>query len=219
MSARRAILLGIVLLALGASVVPAVGQGGDNIIVNGADGVWTRSVSITQDLTNRLANVAPRVVLESVNQVRHIRLNAPPASLQTLLGQVPARVILLYANAVRHQRLVYPVALFHDTTPPQITSLAAAPMGGDKAKITWTTNEFATSEVLYGTQSGVYPYKVSDPLYTKQHEVTLTGLTPGTKYYYKVRSTDRSGNTATSAEYNFTVQIHVYLPLVLRNYR
>jgi hypothetical protein len=219
MNARRAILLGIALLALGASVVPAVGQGDDNIIVNGADGVWTKSVSITQDLTDRLANVAPRVVLESVNQVRHIQLNAPPASLQTLLGQVPARVILLYANAVRHQRLVYPVALFHDTTPPQITSLAAIPMGGDKVKITWTTNEFATSEVLYGTQSGVYPYTVSDPLYTKQHEVTLTGLIPETRYYYKVRSTDRSGNTATSAEYSFTAQIHVYLPLVLRNYR
>ena len=219
MNARRAILLGITLLTLLAFVGPAVGQGGDNIIVNGADGVWTRSLGIAQGLTNRLANVAPRIVLECANQVRYIRLNAPPSSLQTLLGQVPARVVLLYANTVRHQRLIYPVALFHDTTPPQITNVVAVPISGGETKITWTTNEFATSAVLYGTKSGVYPYIVSDPLYTKQHEITLTGLTPGTRYYYKVRSTDRSGNTAYSAEYSFIVQIHVYLPLVLRNYR
>jgi hypothetical protein len=35
------------------------------------------------------------------------------------------------------------------------------------------------------------------------------------RYYYKVRSTDRSGNTSTSEEFNFTNQINVYLPLVI----
>ena len=36
------------------------------------------------------------------------------------------------------------------------------------------------------------------------HSVTLSNLTPSTTYYYRVKSTDASNNTATSAEYNFT---------------
>jgi len=63
----------------------------------------------------------------------------------------------------------------------------------------------------------MYSQTVSDPLYAKQHEITLTGLTMGTTYYYKVCSTDRSGNTATSSEHSLTAQIPVYLPLVMRN--
>ena len=86
--------------------------------------------------------------------------------------------------------------------------------------ITWATDEFATSTVLYGTQPGVYSQTVSDPLYTEQHKITLTGLPPGTiPYYYVVRSTDRSGNTATSSEYTFNTQPFVYLPLIMRNNR
>jgi len=250
MNAHRTIILATVFLALLGSVIPVLGQGGDNIIVTGADGVRTTSMGVDQGLIDRLAGVATRVVLECANQVRHIQMVAPPGPLQTRLNQVSHRVVMEHANTVRHQalssppsalqarlgevstrvflqhanasrqqRLVYPNALFNDTTAPQMTNIAAAPMGGGNVKITWTTNEFATSAVLYGTQSGVYPHTVSNPLYTKQHEITLTGLTTGTRYYYRVRSTDRSGNTATSTERSFVVQIPVYLPLVLRGYR
>lgn len=138
-----------------------------------------------------------------------------PSALQILLGQVSDRIVIQYAKTDRQESLVYPAGLFNDTTPPQISDVSASGTG----IITWTTDEFATSTVLYGTRSGIYSHMVSDPLYTKQHEITLTGLTSGTTYYYKVRSTDRSGNTATSPEHSFTAQISVYLPLVMRNYR
>jgi hypothetical protein len=36
--------------------------------------------------------------------------------------------------------------------------------------------------------------------------VTLSNLTPSTTYYYRVKSTDASNNTATSSEYDFTTQ-------------
>jgi hypothetical protein len=170
-------------------------------------------------LQTRLNQVSHRVVIEHANVVRHQAPASPPSSLQARLGEISPRVVLQYANVSRQQWLVYPTALFNDTIAPQITNIAAAPMGGGNVKITWTTNEFATSAVLYGTQSGVYPHTVSDPLYAKQHEITLTGLTMGTRYYYRVRSTDRSGNTATSTEHSFVMQIPVYLPLVLRGYR
>jgi len=101
---------------------------------------------------------------------------------------------------------------------PNCTS--ASMMGSDTAVITWTTDEFATSVVLYGVKPGVYPQTVSDPLYAKQHRITLTELTLGATYYYRVQSTDRSDNTTTSSEQSFTAQPYfysVYLPLVMRN--
>jgi hypothetical protein len=87
---------------------------------------------------------------------------------------------------------------------------------GYSAVIAWSTNEYADSQVHYGLQSGQYPYTVQDPLYLKQHQVTLRGLTPGTAYYFLVRSSDRSGNAAESAESRFTTIFPTYLPVILR---
>ena len=157
-----------------------------------------------------------RVVVQYANLIREEDLTARPGALQTLLNQVSARVIVQYANTNRGFQLVYPAALFNDTTAPQASGITAR-SESDSVTISWTTGEFATSTVLYGTQPGMYSQTVSDPLYAKQHEITLTGLTMGTTYYYKVCSTDRSGNTATSSEHSLTAQIPVYLPLVMRN--
>jgi hypothetical protein len=116
-----------------------------------------------------------------------------------LLIPIPDRFILQYANTNRELQLAYPTALFNDVTPPQINDVAA-----NFGIITWITDEFADSEVIYGESAGQYTQSVQDPLYVKQHEITLTGLTAGTTYYYKVRSADRSGNTFESVEYSFT---------------
>ncbi|QLQ04673.1 MAG: fibronectin type III domain-containing protein [Anaerolineae bacterium] len=65
-------------------------------------------------------------------------------------------------------------------------------MGGG-VKITWTTDEFATSEVRYGTAPGAYTHTVSDPLFEKNHSLTLTGLTAGRTYYFIVRGPIAAG--------------------------
>ncbi len=278
MNIRRATPVLITLSLLLAFAVSVASQQSDGIVVNNADEVWQTSVSMTQGLTESLAGVKSRIVLQYANELRHLRLMAVPGTLQTLLGQISARVIVQYANTIRRERLppipsalqtlleqvsdrvvlqyansnrrealvypdalqtllgqvsdrivlqyansnrrevlVYPVALLNDTIPPQISGIVARTTGVGTATIAWTTDEFATSTVLYGTQPGVYPRTVSDPLYTKQHEITLTGLTPGTTYYYQVRSTDRSGNTSTSAEHSFIARFYIYLPLVMQN--
>ncbi len=173
-------------------------------------------VAVPSSLQTLLDQVSARVVVQYANTIRRDGLIAVPSALQTLLGQVSDRIIFQYANVNRQEALAYPAALFNDTTLPQMSSITARPTGSGNVTISWITDEFATSTVLYGTQPGVYPQTVSDPLYTKQHTITLTGLTPGTTYYYKVRSTDRSGNTTTSSEHSFT-QVFVYLPLVMRD--
>jgi hypothetical protein len=173
-------------------------------------------MAVPGSLQTLLDQVPARVVVQFANNGRRRSLVAVPGTLQTLLSQVSDRVIFQFANANLGSQLVYPAALSNDITPPLLTNIAARTTGIGITNITWTTDEFATSTVLYGIQPGVYSQTVNDPLYYKEHVVTLSNLTLGTTYYYKVRSTDRSGNTITSEEYSFTALIYIYLPIVVK---
>ena len=64
-------------------------------------------------------------------------------------------------------------------------------------------DEFADSVVKYGVKSTAYTELSIDELFVKDHEITLTGLSSDTTYYFVVNSTDQSGNTAESSEYRF----------------
>jgi hypothetical protein len=167
------------------------------------------------DLRSIFAQVSPRIVLQYANTMRQAALVAPPGELQALFGQVAARIILQYANTSRQMTLAYPVALIGDTVPPQIRDVRTQNVAGG-VKVTWTTDEFATSEVRFGTAPSAYTQTASDPLFAKAHVLSLTGLTAGRTYYLVVRGTDRSGNQAVSGEYQVKVQTKTYLPMVLR---
>ena len=56
--------------------------------------------------------------------------------------------------------------------------------------IRWRTDDPSDSRVRFGDQPGVYSRTVSDPASVTEHEVRLTGLTPDTKYYYSIGSSD-----------------------------
>jgi hypothetical protein len=166
-------------------------------------------------LQTLFGQVTPRVILEYANTARHERVAAPPATLQTLFGQVAPRIILQYANTSRQLALAYPAALINDRTPPVIGNVQTQLVSGG-FKVTWTTDEFATGEVRYGTAAGSYGQVVSDPLYEKQHSLTVTGLRPGTRYYFVVAGVDRNGNRSQSREYQVVVQAKLFLPLIWR---
>lgn len=90
-----------------------------------------------------------------------------------------------------------------DTDPPVISNIQAVDITSTGARITWTTDEPATSVVYYGTTTG-YGSSASTPGYTTNHSVELTGLNSETLYHYKVESTDSSDNTAQSGDNTFT---------------
>ena len=92
----------------------------------------------------------------------------------------------------------YQVAYSVDTTPPVITNVVASPQPGGTAAISWTTNEASNSRVDYGTVPGSLDLSASDGGSVTSHNVTLTGLTAGTTYYYRVRSADAAGNASFS---------------------
>jgi hypothetical protein len=167
-------------------------------------------------LRTQLGQVSPRVIVQAPDAARKIGVVSPPGTLISLLSQVPNRIIIQHPKTYRRLQPVYPVGLFNDKTAPLISGVIVSPGSAGTVTVVWSTDEYATSEVAYGTQSGRYDHTVSDPLFVGRHEMTLRGLTSGAKYYFVVRSTDRSGNTATSAEGSFTARVVSFLPLIRR---
>jgi hypothetical protein len=105
-----------------------------------------------------------------------------------------------------------------DETAPQIIGGSVVASKTDNtAIIQWTTDEPGNSQVQYQTSSadwGTYDYAENDAELKTDHSVTLTDLSPDTLYYYRVSSTDASGNnhaTSTkdrnpSIEYNLSTE-------------
>ena len=203
-------------MSLDTGLSSATGSVGPRIVLQYANTKREERIAAPPaDLRTLFAQVPARIVLQYANTMRQAALAAPPGELRTLFGQVADRIILQYANTSRQVTLAYPVALIGDTLPPQIRDVRTQSMAGG-AKVTWTTDEFATSEVRWGAVPGAYTQTASDPLFEKMHILTLTGLTAGRTYYFVVRGADRSGNQAQSGEYQVKVQMKTYLPMVLR---
>jgi len=91
-----------------------------------------------------------------------------------------------------------------DTTPPVISNVTESGITNSSATIAWDTDELADSLVRYGTASGNYTLSANDLSLVLGHSIGLIDLIENTTYYYVVNSTDLSGNSAQSAEYNFT---------------
>jgi serine protease AprX len=93
-----------------------------------------------------------------------------------------------------------------DKTPPILLSGPSMVFVGEtKATIVWVTDELSDSEVFYGTSTS-YGFQVTDTKPELDHEITLTDLEPGTTYHYMVKSTDSSGNSVESSDYEFTTK-------------
>jgi hypothetical protein len=91
-------------------------------------------------------------------------------------------------------------------TPLVFTNIGITALGGDTATVEWDVSPAAQGQVQYDVdQAGGYAFASS--LVTEfltHHAITLTGLSPDTAYYYKVRGVSVSGQEALSGENTFT---------------
>ena len=95
------------------------------------------------------------------------------------------------------------VLLGPDVTPPLLSAITAGNPGQTAATITWTTDEAADTQVIYGIDSTYGSTSTLDTTLGVGHMVTLTGLTMNTTYHYEVISADAAGNHATSSDQTF----------------
>ena len=102
-----------------------------------------------------------------------------------------------------------------DINPPVISDVSVKNVTTTSAIITWETDEPSDSLVKYGTEPGNYTFLEHDLTNVTSHRVVLSGLIPDTVYYFVVNSTDESGNSNESIEYNFTTPAAktIYIPI------
>jgi uncharacterized repeat protein (TIGR01451 family) len=81
-----------------------------------------------------------------------------------------------------------------DCAPPVISNVQSGAVTGATARITWDTDEPATSEVSYGISPPIWSTAGATDLVTS-HEVDLEGLAECSIYGFWVRSRDGAGNS------------------------
>jgi phosphodiesterase/alkaline phosphatase D-like protein len=103
-----------------------------------------------------------------------------------------------------------------DGAPPVITQVSTSAVTTNQATISWSTDEWATRQIEYGTTSALGTATPEDVRLRKAHSVVLSNLVPGTVYQYRVRSRDASGNSSVSTLFSFNTQPD-FIPPVISN--
>src|SRR5229473_860068 len=90
--------------------------------------------------------------------------------------------------------------------PPQLTisNAAVSSVSSTGATITWQTSAAANSQIEYGTTTSYGSMTALDSTVVTSHGESITGLSAGTLYHFRVHSTDANGNQATSGDMTFT---------------
>jgi RHS repeat-associated protein len=93
-----------------------------------------------------------------------------------------------------------------DTTPPTSSAETAptASLFSTQARLNWTTNELASTQIEYGLTTAYGSASALDPMMTLAHSQVITGLLPGRVYHYRTVSRDAAGNVGRSANRTFT---------------
>ncbi len=92
-----------------------------------------------------------------------------------------------------------------DKTPPGISDIKVSNITDNSAQISWKTSEPATSEVSYGADTQ-HQISTTDTNLVTDHSITIGFgvLSPGSTYYFKVKSADAGGNKAQSEDLTFS---------------
>jgi len=81
-----------------------------------------------------------------------------------------------------------------DTRAPIVTGLRITDIASHTASVSWRTDEPATSRARYEIVYSGNWITVENTTLTTEHQLTLTGLTPGETYSCKAASVDGTGN-------------------------
>ena len=153
----------------------------------------------------------------------------------TIDGSVPDKTSSFYSGSILADKDITIKAIAYDKAgnasgvleasygiPPHISSEAEVSTTFSTATITWLTDDASTSRVVYDTVShpvlGLLPNygyansTIEDIAKVLSHAVSLTGLTTGTTYYYRVIS--HGSPEAIGLEKSFSISCTASIPHV-----
>ena len=91
-----------------------------------------------------------------------------------------------------------------DTSPPVISNIIVSGIAYSSATVSWVTDELSSSQIEYGTTAAYGASTSIDAAAVTNHAQNLTGLSAGTLYHYRIKSTDAAGNPAASGDNTFS---------------
>ena len=91
---------------------------------------------------------------------------------------------------------------FTTKEPSSLSSIKVVSIALGQATVTWTTGSATTSTVEYGLTTA-YGQSKQDSSSVKDHSLTLTDLTPGSTYHFRVMGEDSTKNMFASTDMTF----------------
>jgi len=190
------------------TTAPNISNISSSVATNTADIIWN-----TDELSNSKAwySTTTPMVLDSSLSVELTNLVASHAvSLSNLDASTTYYFVVGSTDSSGNQATSTEssfTTLTPDTTAPVISNINFS-VAINTAEINWDTDEDSDSVVWYSTTtpltiSGNTLFVDSSSLVTA-HNISLSGLSANTTYYFIVSSLDSFGNKATSIEYSFT---------------
>jgi fibronectin type 3 domain-containing protein len=184
-----------------ALILRLVRDDGAVVYLNGTE-VWRNNISSSAPVTyTTLAYSVGTSADETAWNVKNIS----SSGLRTGANVIAVEI---HQSEASSSDISFNFELAGDTTPPA-PSLTRGPylqLGTpNSVTVRWRTDHPSDSRVRYGARPGSLTFQADDPTPTTEHTVTLTGLTPGTRYYYSVGSTtkvlsgDDNGHTFLTA--------------------
>lgn len=195
--------------------------------VNGATGISTSSnlvIGFTKTVTGNTGTITIRKssddsIVESIDVTSGLVTSSGSNSITinpaAVFDEGTEYYVLIPANAFKDSSenafegiLTDTIWVFttDDVTAPILSFIASSP-ASTTATITWTTNENASTKVVYGLTSSASSAVTSEtdtsPRVTS-HSKSISNLLPCTTYQYAVVSKDAFANIATSTDLAFT---------------
>ncbi len=90
---------------------------------------------------------------------------------------------------------------------PVIQNVSFWAATGSTITISWSTDQFSTTAVQYGTSTALGQTSPVQTALTQNHGLTLSGLADGTTYYFRAQSANTSNLSGSSAIYSFNTLV------------
>lgn len=94
-------------------------------------------------------------------------------------------------------------------SPPVVT-----PVSPNSVTVSWSANKPTKAMILYGTK-GDRPKKIAGEFDTTDHILTLSNLTPESRYFYQVSVRDAAGNIKKSSYSSFVTPKGIPNPVIV----
>lgn len=120
-----------------------------------------------------------------------------PGVLRASDGDTITATYLDADNGQGGQNVTVTATAVTDCVAPVISNHELANLMPESVAVQFTTDEPAKSEVQYATSCGGAMQSVIKRVFQTTHDISLSGLTRNTTYYYKIIAEDEAGNKVT----------------------